>query len=61
MISKAFCVRIPPHELAAVESLLAQFPGVSPALLIRALLLASGRVAVANALARHAVGKVGNP
>jgi hypothetical protein len=57
MISKAFCVRIPPHELAAVQSLLAQFPGVSPALLIRALLLTAGRIGVSNALAKHAAGK----
>lgn len=61
MKSKAFCVRVPAHELAAVESLLAQFPGVSPALLIRALLLAAGRIGVANALAKHASGKAGKP
>lgn len=57
-VSKLFSVRVPVDELEAVEAVFARFPGASPALIIRAVLLASPRLWVANALAKHAARKV---
>ncbi len=58
MSSKLYSVRVPSREIAAVESILAQFPGVSPALVFRALLLSAGRIGISNAISKHSEGKV---
>ena len=56
--SKLVSVRVPADELEAIEAVFARFPGASPALIIRAVLLASPRLLVANALAKHAAQKM---
>lgn len=55
---KAYLVRVPESELEAIEAVLRQFPGASPSLLFRAVLLAASRIGVTNALAKHAAAKV---
>lgn len=51
--SKLFAVRVPEAELEAFERVLARWPGASPAVVIRALVLASTPVQVATALTEH--------
>lgn len=58
MKSKLISVRVPADELERIEAVFRQFPGASPALIIRAVLLASPRLWVSNALAKHASQKV---
>lgn len=58
MKSKQILVRIPADEVERIESILGAFPGASPALIIRALLLATPRIYLGNALAKHAANKV---
>ena len=60
--SKLFSVRVPSHELEAFEAVCGSFPRVSPALIMRSLVLTGGKIAISNALAKHAVAKVkGDP
>jgi hypothetical protein len=58
MKSKQFLVRVPAHELAAIETVFRYFPGASPAEIMRALVLSAGKIEVANALAKQAAHKV---
>jgi hypothetical protein len=47
--------RIPPSETERVSAILADFPGVSPGRVFRALLLTSTKTRITNALSLHAV------
>ena len=59
--SKLFSVRVPANEIEAFELLCGCFPGASPALIMRALLLTSSRMGITNALAKHSSSKVRSP
>ncbi len=46
-------VRIPLDELAAVDAILSRYPGHSPALIFRALLLTAPKLGIQQAVAKH--------
>lgn len=58
MKGKSVMVRFSESEVAAVEAILARFPNVSASTVLRAVLLASPRLWIVNALAKHALGEV---